>query len=201
MIDGIIGDVMVRVEKHLDSEGKNEGIMEHKEEALHEHKEAIESLAQRINAACDNLLRQNHIVEYHSAGDLGALLVIIFGVMCFFVSLLTFIIDTQPLMVWIPTIVAVAFVTSILMRNEWRNHPRVVKLWIRRFGRKALEWSGLMTLYRAFQKFKLRRRPRHPGPQEPTILPFHSSPRTPMEYVAEHGPIAGPATPMSMSQV
>lgn len=86
--------------------------------------------------------RLNHILENHAVGSNEALLIIILGVICFFVSLITFIIDNQPKAVWVPTIVAVAIATFIVLRNENRSQTGRWNSLVLGF-RKWFEWMDI----------------------------------------------------------
>jgi hypothetical protein len=89
--------------------------------------------------------RLNHILENHAVGSNEALLIIILGVICFFVSLITFIINNQPKAVWVPTIVAVAITTSIVLRNENRSQMGRWNSMVSGFRK----WFGWMNIWRS----------------------------------------------------
>jgi hypothetical protein len=80
--------------------------------------ETIRTLAGAVHAAVARLGVLDHDLKNHAIENNAALLIIIFGVICFFVSLIAFIINSQPKVVWVPTVVVVAGTTTIVLINE-----------------------------------------------------------------------------------
>ena len=105
-------------------------------ETAGEGKQGIKNLIIETNNLIRDLGVLDHEMETHANDNASALLTIFLGVICFFVSLITFIINSQPKTVWISTVVAVAVVIVIVLRNGNFHHSRrwdVIKLWIRGF--------------------------------------------------------------------
>ncbi|KAF5328506.1 hypothetical protein D9758_017321 [Tetrapyrgos nigripes] len=133
--------------------------------------DSMKNIIGRIGKAVSNLDRQNRIVKEHSVGDLGALLVIISGVICFFVSPILYVIDTQPVLVWLPTLLAVILVAGYLMRNERKNHPGEMKSLARSVGLiKQPEKEDVQALWRALWRALLSTSLREHSEEEVEML-------------------------------
>ena len=86
-------------------------------------------------------------MKRHANDNASALLIIFLGVICFFVSLITFIIHTQPKAVWIPTVVVVAVVIGIVLTNgNFKfHHTRrwdAIKLRVKGFFVSMPRWNS-----------------------------------------------------------
>ncbi|KAK7471257.1 hypothetical protein VKT23_002665 [Stygiomarasmius scandens] len=135
-INRTLGDVMVQIQKDYGPEEWDKRLI-----GL---ESMIEKLAEQVKETHRDLMRQDHILEKHSTGYTDVFLVIILGVLCFFVSLLGYLVHTQPQTVWIPTMIVVAVSTGQLMKNEWQNHPAKIRTWFKllHYHRRNLMWTG-----------------------------------------------------------
>ena len=96
----------------------------------------IRNLITQVSHASIELGVLDHDVKKHCAYNNTALLIIILGVICFFVALIGFIINSQPTVVWLPTLVVVSIAIFIVLRNENRHHTGrwgAVSSWWRKF--------------------------------------------------------------------
>ena len=82
----------------------------------------IRNLITQVNCASIELGVLDHDAKKHCAYNNTALLIIILGVVCFFVALIGFIINSQPTVVWLPTLVVVSVALFIVLRNENRHY-------------------------------------------------------------------------------
>jgi hypothetical protein len=106
-------------------------------------KRAIENLIIETLNITHDLGTLDHEMERHANDNASALLIIFLGVICFFVALVTFIISSQPETVWIPTVVVVAVVIGIVLRNGNFHRTRrwdAIKLWGRGVFVSILRW-------------------------------------------------------------
>ncbi|KAK7471254.1 hypothetical protein VKT23_002662 [Stygiomarasmius scandens] len=132
-INRTLGDVIVQIQKDYGPEEWDKRLI-----GL---ESMIEKLAEQVKDTHRDLMRQDHIMEKHSTGYTDVFLVIILGVLCFFVSLLGYLVHTRPQTVWIPTMIVS---TGQLMKNEWQNHPAKIRTWFKLlyYHRRNMMWTG-----------------------------------------------------------
>jgi hypothetical protein len=114
-------------------------------------KKDIENLIIEVHNITQDLGVLDHEMERHANDNASALLIIFLGVICFFVSLITFIINSQPKVVWISTVVMVAAVIGIVLSNgnfKFRHSRRwdAIKLWARGFFVSVRRWNNCKQL-------------------------------------------------------
>ena len=73
----------------------------------------------------EGLLRLVYIMEHHLDANYGILTVITAGVVFFFVSLFIFMITTQRVVMWVPTVVLAALVMVWLLLEELHHNPDI----------------------------------------------------------------------------
>jgi hypothetical protein len=87
----------------------------------------LPKLSARCRNANDTLLRLLYIMEHHLDGNYGEFTVIAAGVVFFFVALFIFMITTQRVVMWVPTVVLVTLMTVCLLLKELHHNPDIWK--------------------------------------------------------------------------
>ncbi|KAJ6594989.1 armadillo-type protein [Mycena sp. CBHHK59/15] len=91
------------------------------------------TLRDRTDSLFTAVDRQRHVMQKHTGGQYGVILFILLGIACFFVALILQVVNSQPAKFWVPLVLLVATMASILARNEGRNSPGLwprLKGWI-----------------------------------------------------------------------
>ena len=95
-------------------------------------KETVPALITKSENVFKRLRRLSHIADHHLGSNYEVLSIITCGMVFFFVSLIGFMINSQPLVVWLPTVIVVALTTSLLVWKEGNHHPGKFSAIIRR---------------------------------------------------------------------
>lgn len=87
----------------------------------------------------EGLLRLVYIMEHHLDANYGILTVITAGVVFFFVSLFIFMITTQRVVMWVPTVVLAALVMVWLLLEELHHNSDIWRDCLLYLGRRPEE--------------------------------------------------------------